>query len=53
VTTIEAYAFRGCSRLTIYCQAQSKPSGWHKYWNLSNCPVVWGYSGNGTLGSLN
>ena len=53
VTTIEAYAFSRCSSLTIYCQAQSKPSGWHFRWNDSDCPVVWGYSGNGTSGSLN
>ena len=53
VTTIGAYAFYNCSSLTIYCQAQSEPSGWNKYWNFSECPVVWGYSGNGTSGSLN
>ncbi len=50
---IDAYAFLDCSSLTIYCQAQSKPSGWDTYWNFSNCPVVWGYSGTGTSGSLN
>lgn len=29
--------------LTIYCEAESKPSGWHKDWNSWNNPVVWGY----------
>ncbi|MDY2687320.1 MAG: leucine-rich repeat domain-containing protein [Candidatus Enteromonas sp.] len=53
VRAIGEYAFRGCSRLTICCKAQSKPSGWHYRWNDSGCPVVWGYSGDGTSGSLN
>ena len=53
VTSIGAYTFLNDSSLTIYCQAQSKPSGWNKKWNYSNCPVVWGYSENGTSGSLN
>ena len=52
VTAIGDYAFFGCSRLTIYCQAQSKPSGWSDSWNPLNRPVVWGYSGNETSGSL-
>lgn len=43
VTTIGDYAFYDCSSLTIYCEATSKPSGWHYNWNSSNCPVVWGY----------
>ena len=53
VTAIGYCAFYACSSLTIFCQAQSKPSGWHEDWNLSHCPVVWGYSGNVTSGSLN
>ncbi len=53
VISIGAYAFYDCSSLTIYCQAQSEPSGWSSGWNESGCPVVWGYSGNGTSGSLN
>jgi len=28
--------------LTIYCEATSKPSGWDRDWNYSECPVVWG-----------
>ena len=46
VTTIDDCAFFDCTSLTIYCKASSKPSGWHPAWNQSNCPVVWGYTGN-------
>ena len=45
VTSIGDYAFGACSSLTIYCEATSWPSGWHSYWNLSERPVVWGYTG--------
>ena len=45
VTSIGGYAFDGYSSLTIYCEATSKPSGWNYYWNYSNRPVVWGYTG--------
>jgi len=45
VTSISAFAFFGCSRLTIYCEAASQPSGWASNWNYSNRPVVWGYTG--------
>ena len=43
VTSVGDYAFYGCSNLTIYCEAESEPSGWDRYWNNSNRPVVWGY----------
>ena len=47
VTSIGERAFEGCSKLKIYCEAKSKPSGWDSSWNkYSNyivCPVVWGY----------
>lgn len=36
-------AFRGCDNITIYCEANSKPNGWHDDWNPDNRPVVWGY----------
>ena len=45
VTSIGDYAFYNCTSLTIYCEATYKPSGWDRYWNYSNCPVVWGYKG--------
>ena len=43
VTSIGSWAFYGCFRLGIYCEAESKPSGWSSYWASSNRPVVWGY----------
>ena len=42
-TSIGNFAFIGCSSLTIYCEANSKPSGWNYEWNRNNCPVIWGY----------
>ncbi|MGI6759450.1 MAG: hypothetical protein ACOX40_06685 [Bacilli bacterium] len=45
VTSIGDSAFYGCSKLTIYVEAPSKPSGWDSNWNSSNRPVVWGYNG--------
>ena len=49
VTSIGSYAFYNCSKLTIYCEAESKPSGWDDGWNILyniDCaPVVWGYKG--------
>ena len=41
VTSIGFDAFSGCSRLTIYCEASSKPSGWDSGWNSNGRPVVW------------
>ncbi len=50
VTSIGFGAFYYSSRLTIYCQAVSKPGGWDIDWNqdrsYSYLPVVWGYKGN-------
>ena len=45
VTSIGKVEFEDCESLTIYCEATSKPSGWDSNWNYSNCPVVWGYTG--------
>ena len=42
VTSIGNFAFASCDSLTIYCEAESQPDGWNKYWNVDNCPVVWG-----------
>ena len=43
VTNIGDYAFYGCESLTIYCETNSKPSGWSFDWNSNLCPVKWGY----------
>jgi hypothetical protein len=44
VATIAKNAFEGCSNLTIYCEADSQPSGWDAKWNPDSRPVVWGYT---------
>ena len=41
VTSIGVGAFGYCSSLTIYCEVESKPSGWNSEWNYSECPVYW------------
>ena len=43
VTSIGDSAFLNCYSLTIYCETQSKPSGWDSDWNPENRPVIWGY----------
>ncbi|MFH0992920.1 MAG: leucine-rich repeat protein, partial [bacterium] len=43
VTTIGVNAFIGCSVLTLYVEALSKPVEWENTWNCNNRPVVWGY----------
>ena len=39
-------AFEACPNLTIYCRASEQPSGWTDGWNVWNCPVEWGYTGD-------
>ena len=52
VSSIGIGAFYGCSSLSIYCEANSQPSGWDAGWNLyywgetqenvlEFCPVYW------------
>jgi hypothetical protein len=41
IETIGDYAFYGCDSITIYCVAESKPSGWSASWNNSSRPVYW------------
>ena len=38
-----SYVFTSCSKLTIYCDAASKPESWPDNWVASwdPCPVVW------------
>ncbi|MBE7079476.1 MAG: leucine-rich repeat domain-containing protein [Clostridiales bacterium] len=43
VTSIAEGAFSGCNSLTIYCEAESQPSGWENNWN-GGCTVEWGYN---------
>ena len=45
VTSIGGWPFLGCPSVTIYCQAESQPSGWNSNWNKDNRPVTWGYKG--------
>ena len=44
VTSIEGDGIRYCKNLTIYCEAESEPTGWSSAWNYDDRPVVWGYS---------
>lgn len=44
VKSVGENAFKGCSNLTIYCEAESKPDTWSDDWNPDNCTVVWGYA---------
>ena len=41
VTEIGADAFSRCENLTIYCEAESKPEGWHEFWDHDICTVLW------------
>ena len=43
VASIGVWAFAWCSKATVYCEAESQPSGWDNEWNYTDCPVVWGY----------
>ena len=46
VTTIYPFAFSENDLLTIYCEAESKPTDWNGSWNLDDNTVVWGYDPN-------
>lgn len=46
VTFVGREAFSDCKRITVYCEAASKPSGWDENWNCLEqvdftVPVVW------------
>ena len=41
VEFIGAYAFTGCSNLTINCEVASAPSGWASTWKDSGTTVYW------------
>lgn len=48
VTTMNSHVItrEGCPCVVVYCEAESKPTGWNNNWNGSNgifgTPVVWG-----------
>lgn len=54
VTTVEEDAFLDCKNVTVYCEAQSKASGWSNNWNrikslgskTLRCPAIWNYKNN-------
>ena len=41
IELIGAYAFNGCSNLTIHCEIASKPLGWASTWKDSGTIVYW------------
>ena len=41
VTSIKSGAFENCNIATLYCQAESEPSGWDLMWNPNELPVNW------------
>ena len=41
--TVDARAFFQCSKITVYCEAASKPGGWSSLWDSFCHAVVWGY----------
>ena len=64
IDTVAQHAFYGCSELTIYVDFTTVPEEWHKYWNSSYRPVVYGcalsedlsyivYVEKGTIANLN
>ncbi|MBQ3013764.1 MAG: leucine-rich repeat protein [Clostridia bacterium] len=64
IETVEQHAFYGCPSLTVYVDFTEQPINWHKYWNSSYRPVVYGcvlsedatyvlYVEKGTIANLN
>ena len=51
VKIIDGYAFENCARITFYCRAKKKPTGWSRSWARRSGPdrkqatVVWDYQG--------
>jgi len=49
VTMMGMMMFFECDNLTIYTEFESRPEGWHRYWNGDDLtpvyrPVVWGFT---------
>ena len=43
VTSMGELVFKECSKLTIYCEAENWPDGWHNEWNHYSGTTEWGY----------
>ena len=52
VTSISYGVCSGCDLVTIYCEPESKPSGW-SYLDTNSHPAVWGVSKESFTGSIN
>ena len=46
VTTVGSGAFSNCHNLFIYCEAPSRPSGWHSNWVATGNVVIWDCNNN-------
>lgn len=42
IKQIDAHAFYGCDNLTLYVEGTKAGEEWHKYWNSSYRPTIWG-----------
>ena len=42
ITHIGKNAFASCNVLTIHCEVQSKPDGWHEEWAPGVYKIIWG-----------
>ncbi|MBQ8342020.1 MAG: leucine-rich repeat protein [Clostridia bacterium] len=42
IAQIDAHAFYGCDVLTLYLEGTKAGEEWHKYWNSSYRPAIWG-----------
>ena len=42
VLHIGSGAFSNCTAITVYCEAESQPTGWNSAWGYNNISVVWG-----------
>ena len=47
VTTVCNNAFVASNMLTVYCEAQERPSNWHQLWYTFDIKVKWGCYANG------
>lgn len=42
ITELGQHAIYGDLTATVYCEAEYRPDGWHRRWNSSFRPTVWG-----------